>query len=478
MQRILNSESFTPLKKDTRSNSELMRPTLTYWQDAFGRLRTNKLAVLSLTVIAVVFVVGVIGPLFFPHPIDGIPFENQQNSDAIDQLPSFGDLALVTPDTPQSTEDTFSKTYQQSAGALDHVSLNLAIIGEPTVDGVSLSWTPHPHADGYQIDRVILFDETKQSLLTEGVPEVGLTLVDIKNPAQISYTDGLGLDPALTYAYVITPYLTERDTGIKLYAKKSSMVKTNLLRTIPLSSARSINPGVIIGDKIPSRPHIFGTDSLGRDIFARMIVGTRINMLLALLVPMLTIFIGVLFGAFSGLIGGKVDTLCMRFVEIIDNFPDLLIFIMLQVAIGKGVFSLTLALTLFSWAGFARLVRGEVLKLREFDFVKASHLLGGSVWHKIIKHLAPNLLGIILIAWSARIPGVIAAETFLSMLGLGIEQPTPSWGNVVFDAAKNLQVNPLQFFLPASVLAITLLAFYILGDALRDAFDPKLRGGH
>ena len=114
--------------------------------------------------------------------------------------------------------------------------------------------------------------------------------------------------------------------------------------------------------------------------------------------------------------------------------------------------------------------------MRELEFVQASRLLGAPVSRLIARHIGPNLLGLIIIAWSARIPGVIASEAFLSLLGLGLEQPTPSWGNVVFDAARRLQVNPVQFFLPAAVLGITLLAFYLLGDSMRDAFDPKLRG--
>jgi oligopeptide transport system permease protein len=114
--------------------------------------------------------------------------------------------------------------------------------------------------------------------------------------------------------------------------------------------------------------------------------------------------------------------------------------------------------------------------LREIEFVQASRLLGAPVMRLVTKHIGPNLLGLVIIAWSARIPNVIASEAFLSLIGLGVEQPTPSWGNVVFDSARRLQVNPSQFFLPASVLGVTLLAFYLLGNSLRDAFDPKLRG--
>ena len=271
-------------------------------------------------------------------------------------------------------------------------------------------------------------------------------------------------------------FVDDLSTGQRSYGARAAVLETKLINTIKLSDAQTIYPKAAVGETMRGRAHLFGTDGLGRDVLARMVKGTRVDMLLALLVPTLCIFIGLIFGAFSGLMGGKIDNVCMRLVEVIDNFPDLLVFIILQVAIGKGVLSLVVALTAFSWAGFARIVRGEVLRMRELEFVQASRLLGAPIKRLISHHIGPNLLGLIIIAWSARIPGVIASEAFLSMLGLGLEQPTPSWGNVVFDAARRLQVNPIQFFLPASVLGITLLCFYLLGDSMRDAFDPKLRG--
>jgi oligopeptide transport system permease protein len=243
-----------------------------------------------------------------------------------------------------------------------------------------------------------------------------------------------------------------------------------------LSDAQELEPQAAVGDTVVGRPHFFGTDALGRDIFSRMVSGTRVDFFLALLVPTIALLFGLAYGAISGLAGGKVDTFLMRVIEIIDSLPELLLFILLQVAMGKGIPSLIIALSAFAWTSYARILRGEVLRLREIEFVHASRLLGASTRSLIFRHIAPNLLGVILVLWSGHIPRIITYEAFLSLLGLGVEAPMATWGTVLQEAGNRFQIAPLQFFMPASIMAITLLAFFLLGDALRDAFDPKLRG--
>ena len=479
--RPMPEELFLPLAAEAAGAEKISRPALSYFEDAFLRLRKNKLAMISLAIIGLVTAIGIAGPWFFPAEENGVPYANHQNSNDIDQGPSWGHNLVVVDDFAPVPEDLIDLAYDLSAPLKKAAELtpvsNLNVTGVASVNGVFLTWDIEPGVSGYMVYRLLIpetgFDAKE---LVSGTIERGVGIGEINSPAQHSYNDGLGLDPSATYAYSVVPFVTDPQSGERTYAAEAAVVQTALIDTIKQSDAQSIQPGVAVGATLRGRAHLFGTDGLGRDVLARMIQGTRVDMLLALLVPTLCIAIGLLFGAFSGLVGGKVDTLCMRVVEVVDNFPDLLIFIILQVAIGKGLLSLVIALSAFSWAGFARLVRGEVLRMRELEFVQASRLLGAPVSRLIARHIGPNLLGLIIIAWSARIPGVIASEAFLSLLGLGLEQPTPSWGNVVFDAARRLQVNPVQFFLPASVLGITLLAFYLLGDSMRDAFDPKLRG--
>jgi oligopeptide transport system permease protein len=446
------------------------------------RLRQDKLAVSCFALIIFVALVGLVGPFFYPAPVNGVSYENYQDSNNINAGPTRGEQILVTEESVSNPEDKIQEGYDtaaplQAADALPAVS-GLKTAGIPSVNGVTIEWDVIPGVSGYSVFRTaqVKGETVDVKALAEGTQERGIALAEITNPAQHSYTDSLGLDASETYVYIVVPFVDDPNTFQHVLGKKGAVVTTELRNTIKISDAQAVNPTIKVGDTLSGRSHLFGTDALGRDVFARMISGTRVDMMLALLVPTLSIIIGMILGAISGLMGGKTDLIMMRIVEIVDNFPDLLVFILLQVAFGKGVFSLVIALSAFSWAGFARIVRGEVLRLREIEFVQASRLLGAPVMRLVTKHIGPNLLGLVIIAWSARIPNVIASEAFLSLIGLGVEQPTPSWGNVVFDSARRLQVNPSQFFLPASVLGVTLLAFYLLGNSLRDAFDPKLRG--
>ena len=330
---------------------------------------------------------------------------------------------------------------------------------------------------GYQIYRTVASGTpiTLEEVANE--PRLrGLQIGTVSEAAQYTFTDGSGLNPAEEYIYSIVAFVSNPETQEENISPLASAIRVPLIQTIGLSDAQAIRSDAQVDDTIRSRAHLFGTDALGRDILARMVSGTRIDFFLALLVPTVSLLIGLCYGAISGLLGGKVDLILMRIVEILDTLPELLLLILIQVALGKGVSSLVIALCAFSWTGYARVLRGEVLRLRELEFVHASRLLGAPLMSIIFRHVAPNLLGIIIVMWSAQIPRIITAEAFLSLFGLGVEAPMATWGTVLQDAAAHFQQYPAQFFLPATVLAATLLAFYTLGDALRDAFDPKLRG--
>lgn len=228
-------------------------------------------------------------------------------------------------------------------------------------------------------------------------------------------------------------------------------------------------------NKQPSAAHWFGTDNLGRDLFTRCWEGARVSLTIALVATLINVIIGVLYGGISGYFGGRVDMIMMRGVEIIYTIPDLLWVIMLMVVLGSGLNTIIISIAITGWGSMARLVRGQILQLKQSEYVMASRTLGGRFSHIITRHLIPNLMGPIIIDLTFSIPGAIFTEASLSYLGMGIPVPLASWGSLANDGAKMLLLQPHQLLFPALLISITMLSFNMLGDGLRDALDPKLR---
>ena len=228
-------------------------------------------------------------------------------------------------------------------------------------------------------------------------------------------------------------------------------------------------------NKQPSSAHWFGADNLGRDLFTRCWEGARVSLTIALVATLINVMIGVLYGGISGYFGGKVDMIMMRGVEIIYTIPDLLWVIMLMVVLGSGERTIIIAIAITGWGSMARLVRGQILQLKQSEYVMASRTLGGRFAHIIVRHLLPNLMGPIIIDLTFSIPSAIFTEASLSYLGMGIPVPLASWGTLANDGAKMLLLQPYQLFFPALLISLTMLSFNMLGDGLRDALDPRLR---
>ncbi len=228
-------------------------------------------------------------------------------------------------------------------------------------------------------------------------------------------------------------------------------------------------------NKGPSAEHWFGTDTLGRDIFTRCWIGARVSLTIALVATIINVLIGILYGGIAGYFGGKVDLIMMRGVEIIYTIPDLLWVILLMVIMGSGLNTIIIAIAITGWGSMARLVRGQILQMKSSEYVMASQTLGGRFSHIIAKHMIPNIMGPIIIDLTFSIPSAIFTEATLSYLGMGIPVPLASWGTLANDGAKMLQLFPYQLFFPALLISLTMLSFNLLGDGLRDAFDPKLR---
>ncbi|NLC04536.1 MAG: ABC transporter permease, partial [Tissierellia bacterium] len=224
--------------------------------------------------------------------------------------------------------------------------------------------------------------------------------------------------------------------------------------------------------------YLFGTDSLGRDLLVRVMYGAQISLLVAFIATIANLFIGVVYGSISGYEGGSVDNIMMRIVDIINSVPLVLYVILLMVWFRDGgLWNIIIALGSVYWVSMARLVRGQMLSLKEQEFVLAARVMGVSKRRIIFRHLIPNAMGPIIVSVAMMIPSAVFTEAFLSFIGLGVSAPVASWGTLANNALSGLTTYPYQLFFPALAIAFTMLAFNFIGDGLRDALDPRLRKG-
>jgi oligopeptide transport system permease protein len=223
----------------------------------------------------------------------------------------------------------------------------------------------------------------------------------------------------------------------------------------------------------PSIEHWFGTDSLGRDLFTRVLYGGRISLTVGLLASTVSVAIGVIYGAIAGFVGGKLDNAMMRIVDVLYALPFIFLVIILMVYFGRNLTLLFIALGFTQWLTMARIVRGQVISLRQKEFVDAARTMGVSNVSIVLNHLIPNSLGPVIIYLTLTIPAVILEEAFLSFLGLGVQAPMASWGTLIHDGVKTMEEQYWALLFPAVFLSLTLFCLNFLGDGLRDALDPK-----
>lgn len=232
---------------------------------------------------------------------------------------------------------------------------------------------------------------------------------------------------------------------------------------------------LINANTAPDGVHWFGTDNLGRDVFVRVMYGARISLSVGFVAAIINLTVGVLYGGIAGYYGGNVDNVMMRIIDVLYSIPMMLYVILLMVVLGKGLINVFITLGIIYWVGMARIVRGQVLSLKEQEFVLAAKALGASKGRIILKHLIPNCMGSIIVTLTLSIPNAVFTEAFLSFIGLGVSAPMSSLGTLCNDALATYRNYPYQLFIPAMAICITMVAFNLLGDGLRDALDPQMR---
>lgn len=221
--------------------------------------------------------------------------------------------------------------------------------------------------------------------------------------------------------------------------------------------------------------HYFGTDSNGRDIFVRVAMGGRISLMVGISAALVAVVMGTFYGSLSGYLGGRIDSIMMRALEILNSFPFTFFVILLVTFFGQNLFLIFLAIGMVSWLDMARIVRGQTLSLKNQEFIEAAKVAGVPTWAIVFRHIVPNVLGVVVVYASLLVPSMILFESFLSFLGLGVQEPMSSWGSLLNDGAKSMEVAPWLLIFPAAYLTITLFCFNFIGDGLRDALDPKDR---
>ncbi len=283
---------------------------------------------------------------------------------------------------------------------------------------------------------------------------------------------------------IFWPYSYDQQLGIGAFGR----VDSSYNNLAPFEYGETEKQLIASGEKV--FPHIFGTDSLGRDYFIRIVYGTRISLTVGFFASIIVLIIGMLIGSISGYCGGKVDLIIMRVVDIIYSLPDMLMVILLSAVlgdrmsgivsgtvlekIGSNILSLFLVFALLYWVSMARLIRGQILSLREQEYILSARANGAKGSWIIKKHLIPNCISVIIISTALQIPSAIFTESYLSFLGLGVNAPMPSLGSLASDALSGINTYSYRLIIPAIIISLIVLSLNLFGDGLRDAFDPKL----
>jgi oligopeptide transport system permease protein len=442
---------FTPLHTE-REIHHLTRPSLSYWQDAWLRLKDNSRALISLYLVVGLLAFTLVGPLLWT--ID----PSAQDVDQISQPPGADRAARVV------------EPYQPWNTSTAPAARALQLANTATNQAVRLNWPMVPGAASYWVYR---------NILPVGENDAkGLPLIELFGEQSTYFEDRLDLSPR-TYYYTMVALDTDGET----LHRESLAVEVKRVVTIDEALSRGLIDSAedaAVGDTLHLALHPLGTDYLGRDMLSRLMHGARVSLFIGIFAPLLYVLVGVVYGSIAGFVGGRIDQVMMRFADFVVALPFLLFMILFKIAFGigpgeSGIMPMLVAMVMLSWPSTSRLVRGQILQIREEGYISASRLLGARSGYLILRHMIPNTMGVILVTVTFAIPSAIFTEAFLSFIGMGVAPPTPSWGSMCNDGIKTMLTTPHELFFPALLISITVLAFNLLGDGMRDALDARMR---
>ncbi len=445
---------FAPLEnyQEEKVESTIQR---SYWSQAYVSIKQSRPGTIALLLIVFLLLFSLLGPFFWSKD------PNQQNLNFVSQAPSFSSRAYIV-STRSSQPNVFELVK-------DKMPLELAVFGTPHTQLVSLYWPPSTSAESYIIYRHEY--APRHSL------DLGLPIGEVYE--NTFFEDRLQLEP-IHYFYSVKALSASGDIlDISTIEVKPQIAvseeQVNQYIEKNIWAIQDIGPN---GQYISLPSHPMGTDYLGRDMMARIMKGGQTSLLIGIFASLMYVFIGSVYGAVSAFAGGKVDEVMMRFADFVIALPFILFMILLKVAFGLGPGESGISVMIFSlivlcWPDSARLVRAQVLVLKEQTYVLAARVNGAGLFYILKRHLIPNVLSILFVNLSFAIPSVILTEAFLSFISLGVVAPTASWGAMSHEGIKTFLFHPHELIFPALFIALTVLAFNVLGDSLRDALDVK-----
>ena len=424
----LTAADFAPASSEEKSSFMQDRKSVSYWADAWRRLRKNKVAMVAMVVLVLIFLFAFVGPLIVPYGYDQF----------ISGAENLHPWHYTLEDQARLAEELESRTGASTMSPEEAVEKAIA---EAEAKGESLS------------TREIALIRAQAKAAAEGQTEEGET---------------------------VTEDQLRKELGIsaKLFGYSNAELQ------------RKANGESVF-------PHVFGTDKFGRDIMVRVMVGTRVSMIVGVAAAILVLIIGAIYGSISGYCGGKVDAVMQRIVEIIYSIPEVLVILLISMmlgtvlndyinnsqgfladmatVLGSNLIAMFIAFGLLYWVTMSRIIRGQILQLKEQEYVTAARALGARGGRIITRHLLPNCVGQIVVTTCLQIPSAIFLESFLSFLGVGVSAPLTSLGSMASEALSGLWTYPYRLVFPAVILSIMILCFNLFGDGLRDALDPRLK---